>query len=304
MHLTSLLLVLDEEYNHNDCILDAISSAGMKCELLVYNSRCENPIVIEELRNISTVFIDHDSILEASYSEAVNSLLSISSGDFICIMQSIGYLEQDWMLKLREASERLFKSGIIYINTVDSIENNDYALNSNDELEPIQNNDNKVENIIFFKNNFLSIIGGLHPQLSSTLAFNHFAKRFYFSGFTNYAVPGNSMIKMYSYQDTMTTSPLNFREISKQTERSRDYFIPLFPKTASHDALIESLSSHGEALFSVKLGAVVLTKLKLSKLELEEFTQIADTFSVNIELLPASYYDNNILKNRILILFK
>lgn len=304
MYLTSVIVVLDQYFNSQDCLLDSIDKAGSKCELLVYNNGCTNEQALIALKSASTYFQDHDSIIEASYSECVNSLLSVSQGDHICIMHSFGYLDQDWMLKMREATDRVFKSGIVYINEVDLSEHNDYALNNQEELEPIQNNDNKVQNILFFKKQFLSIIGGLHPNLCSTSAISHFARRFYFSGFTNFAVPGNSMIRLHTHVDTVQSSQSEYKASLDHLTKTKDYFIPLFSQTENHSRLIEALKEYGEPLFSLKLGAVVLTSQKLSNLDLVNLTVLASNNSASIELLPASYYDNNVLKNRILLLFK
>jgi hypothetical protein len=304
VYLTSVIVVLDQHFNSQDCLLDAIEKSGCKCELLVYNNSCQDNEVKEALKKASTHFIDTDSIIEASYSECVNSLLSISQGDHICIMHSFGYLEQDWMLKLREANDRVFNSGIVYINEVDHVEYSDYALNNQEELESIQNNDNKVQNILFFKKQFLSIIGGLHPNLCSTSAISHFARRFYFSGFTNFAVPGNSMLRLHTYVDTLQSTQLEYKQSLDHLTKSKNFFVPLFQQTEKHFNLINDLSAFGEALFSLKLGAGILTSQKLSTPDLIQLTTIADNNSASIELLPASYYDNNVLKNRILLLFR
>lgn len=304
MYLTSVLIVLDEYFQGIDCFHDAINRAGAKCEILVYNNGCSDPSIVSSIQEVSTYYQSHNSMIEASYSECVNSLLCLAQGDYICIMHSVGYLEDDWIVKMKESQERIFKSGIVYVHEVDQAEFSDYALNQKDELEPIQNNDNKVQNILFFKKQFLSIVGGLHNNLCSNSAIAHFARRFYFSGFTNYSIPGNTMIRVHTYTDTVRSSQAEYKSSIESLNRSKEYFLPIVVKSAKHEALIEALSEFGESLFSHKLGAVVLTQHKINHPDLIKLNEIATQIGSSIEILPASYYDNNVLKNRILLVFR
>lgn len=304
MYLTSVLIVLDEYFQDIDCFYDAINRAGAKCEILVYNNGCKDEMIISSIQENATHYQSHNSLIEASYSECVNSLLCLAQGDYICIMHSVGYLEDDWIVKMKESQERIFKSGIVYVHEVDQAVHMDYALNLKDELEPIQNNDNKVQNILFFKKQFLSIVGGLHTNLCSNSAIAHFARRFYFSGFTNYSIPGNTMIRVHTYTDTVRSSQAEYKASLELLNRSKDYFVPLVTKQAKHEALIEALNDFGESLFSHKLGAVVLTQHKMNQMDLIKLNHIASELGSSIEILPASYFDNNVLKNRILLVFR
>ena len=71
MYLTSVLLVINENFDSVDTLEDNIKYAGSRIELVVYNNHCKNEIVLSYLKQLATKFIDNSTPIVFNISECI-----------------------------------------------------------------------------------------------------------------------------------------------------------------------------------------------------------------------------------------
>ena len=296
MYLTSVLLVINENFDSVDTLEDNIKYAGSRIELVVYNNHCKNEIVLSYLKQLATKFIDNSTPIEFTFSECINELLRVASGEYICVFQDYPLLCENWLQKLLISHNEILKSGVISINEWSTNEIA-YHLDKNDNLQATYSKDNLVNGLPFFRKDLIYSIGGFDPQLNGVYAIWDFCNRTAINGYYNYFVPNTSMIKENSYNDSYETNPAFYKRYS--ASKNQESFIPIFTPSEQTPVVMKVIKKkiNCSIQYSVKLGAIVFVKPYLNSEDLIVLSQILNEYQLSIELFSSSTYEENILKN-------
>lgn len=303
MYLTSVLLVINENFDSVDTLEDNLKYAGSRVELIVYNNHCQNEKVLSSLKQLATKFIDNFTPIEFSFSECINELLRVASGEYISVFQDYPLLCENWLQKLLFFHNEILKSGVISVNEWSTNEIA-YHLDKNDNLQATYSKDNLVNGVPFFRKDLIYSIGGFDPQLNGLYAIWDFCKRTSMNGFYNYFVPNTSMIKESSYKDTYETNLAFYKRYS--ASKNQESFIPIFTPLEQTPVVMEVIKKkiNCSIQFSVKLGAIVFVKPSLNSEDLMVLSQILNEYQLSIELFSSSTYEENILKNSMVAIIR
>ena len=300
MNLTSVLIVLNEEFNALDVLQDNMKVAGSKIQLLVYNHGCKDPETIDSIKAISSEYIEDFSPIKKTFSECCNQLLRIASGKFICVFYEYGYLEDHWLSMLIDYHKSIPKSGVLGINNF-SLMDTSYEMNEQyDLVEVYRNEENIVHGIIFFDKDVLVTIGGFKPHLNLEYLQWDFCNRLSLHGYINYCVPGNSLIKHSKYVDTYFTSSHEYQKEKKLNTIST--YVKIYHVQESDKALLKDLNQNLDINFyySEKFGSIVFITDNLKPLQLQVINVLLTKHNMQLELKSVSYFEEYLLKNSIL----
>ena len=150
MNLTSILVVINDQTNDISNIQDNIKYAGSKVQLFVYNNHCENDILIDRLKKISTIWIDNHTPFIKTFSDCVNELLRLCQADYICVSREDALLSENWLQKLIETYNLIESSGIISVNDLRTSEGN-YQLTKDNTLEWVYSSEFRINNFAFLE---------------------------------------------------------------------------------------------------------------------------------------------------------
>ena len=300
MNLTSVLVVLNEEFNALDVLQDNIKVAGSKIQLLVYNHGCQDQETIEAIKELSSEYIEDFSPIKKSFSECCNILFRIASGKFVCIVYDYGYLEYYWLSMLIDSHNNIPKSGIVAINNLSCLDTS-YEMNQQYELVPVyRNEENIVSGIILFDREILVTIGGLKPNLNLEYAAWDFCNRLSLYGYINYFVPGTSIIKHSKYVDSYFTS--NGEYLKEKKSNKICTHVKIYEIQESDQLFIDDLKSNLDISlnYSDKFGSVIFITDTLKPLQLQVLGIFLTKHNKQLELKSISYFEDFTLKNSIL----
>jgi len=299
MYLTSVLLVINENFDSVDTIKDNLKYAGSRVELVVYNNHCQNEEIVEQMKVLSTKYISNFTPIEYSFSECINELFRIASGEFICIIQDYSLFCEDWLKSLIDSHNLIRKSGVISLNDWSTSEIA-YHLDINDNLTATYSEDGRVNGIPFFKKELLYTIGGFDPKLNELFCIWDFCDRVTINGYYNYFVPDTSMIKETGYIDSYFTNKADY--LKTISLRSKETFFPIFQPTELTPIVIESLKKKipCSIQYSQKLGAIVFAKDNLNSSDIIVLASILKEYNLDLDLLPSSLFEQTILKSSLI----
>jgi len=293
MNLTSILVVINDETTDVSTIKDNLKYAGSKTQLLVYNNYCLNEKIINELKPLATTWIANIDIFK-NYSECVNELLRITTGDYIFVARESALYCEDWLKMLINSHNFIESSGVISINDFSTSEGI-YQLSKENTLEWVYGNDFRINNHAFFKRELLFTIGGFNEQLNGVYAFWDFCDRSRLQGFFNYFVPNTSMIKLSIYFDDYYLEPTP----SEFEKREIVTFFKIFNlNTKSKQNLDQLLNEFGNNFtFNDKLGCIVFShKHELGLERIVNLSQSLNQLNLEMRLFCSSYFENDVLK--------
>ena len=300
MNLTSVLVVLNEEFNALDVLQDNLKVAGSKIQLLVYNHGCQDRETIEAIKELSSEYIEDFSPIKKSFSECCNILFRIASGKFVCIVYDYGYLDYHWLSMLIDSHINISKSGIVAINNLSCLDSS-YEMNQQYELVPVyRNEENIVSGIILFNREILVTIGGLKPNMHLEYAIWDFCNRLSLFGYINYFVPGTSIIKHSRYVDSYFTSNGEYLK-EKQSNKICSH-VKIYEIQESDQAFIDDLNSNLDISldYSDKFGSVIFITDTLKPLQIQVIGIFLTKHNKQLELKSISYFEDFTLKNSIL----
>jgi hypothetical protein len=296
MYLTSVLLVINENFNSVDTVKENLKHAGSRVELVVYNNHCQNEKIIAEIKAIASKYINNFTPIEFSFSECINELFRVSSGDYICVFHEYSLLCDNWVKSLIHSHKLIHKSGVISINDWSTNEIA-YHLDFTDNLSATYSSNEIVNGLPFFKKELLYSIGGFDPKINGLFCVWDFCKRANINGYYNYFVPDTSLIKENCFIDDYITHKKEFSKI--QSSRTSETFIAIFqPTNITSVAIIELKQRLTDSIqYSDKLGAIVFVKDSLNSYDINELNSILSQFNLTIDLFASSVFDETILKN-------
>jgi len=296
MNLTSFLVVINENTSDVSNIADNLKYAGSKTQLFVYNNYCDNATVINQLKTISTVWVDNPTPFVQTFSECVNDLLRLCQSDFICVSREDALLSEDWLKKLIEKHNSIENSGVISVNDLSTHEGN-YQLNKENNLEWVYSHEFRINNFAFFKTDLVYKIGGFNPSINGIFAFWDFCERATLKGFYNYFVPETNMIKQNEYIDHFQIHEIHSLGTFKR--RKKEEFIKIFNCTEKDEFNLIMLSEKFGDLFSYndKLGCLVFNKKnELSIATVSDLAIHLTLLNLKMDLYCSSFFENDILK--------
>ena len=299
MYLTSVLLVINENFDSVDKIKDNLKYAGSRVELVVYNNHCQNAEIVEQIKSLSTKCIDNFTPIEFTFSECINELFRIASGEYFCIIQEYSLFCEDWLKSLIDSHNLIRKSGVISVNDWSTSEIA-YHLDTNENLSATYSLDGRVNGVPFFKKELLYTIGGFDPKLNELFCIWDFCDRVTINGYYNYFVPDTSMIKETCYNDSYTTNKADY--LKTISLRSKETFFPIFQPTEITPIVIERLKKKISCSiqYSQKLGAIVFAKDNLNSNDLIQLASILNEYELTIDLFPSSLFEQTILKSSLI----
>jgi hypothetical protein len=293
MKLTSFLLVINESTTDVSNLLDNIKYAGSRVQLLVFNNFCYNTKIINQLKEIASIWIDNSTPFVQNFSECVNELLRLANGEFICVAREDALICSDWLSTLIETHTLVLNSGVISVNDFSTTEGN-YQLTVFDDMHWVYNKDFRINNFAFFRKDLIYKIGGFDTKLNGVYAFWDFCDRAMAVGFYNYFVPKTSMIRESLYLDHFTEpTPKEFKN------RKISDFVSVFKLTPKAEFNIKKLSTESNGVFTYneKLGAIIFTQK--NEINLQFLKVLADNIEklqLEMNLSCSSYFENNVLK--------
>jgi hypothetical protein len=294
MNLTSILVVINDATKDVSNIKDNLKYAGSKTQLLVYNNHCLNEKIINELKPLATTWISNIDIFK-NYSECVNELLRITTGDYIFVAREDALYSEDWLKMLINSHNFIESSGVISIYDFSTSEGT-YQLTKNNSLDWVYGNDFRINNHAFFKRELIFTIGGFNEQLNGVYAFWDFCDRSRLQGFFNYFVPNTSMIRSSYYLDDYYAEPTP----SEFKKREVVTFFKIFNlNTKSKENLNQLLKEYRGRNFTYndKLGCIVFSHKNELGLDLiVSLSQSLSNLNLEMRLFCSSYFENEVLK--------
>ena len=293
MNLTSMLVVLNDQTNDISNIQDNIKYAGSKVQLLVYNNHCDNEKIKDNLKKISTIWVDNKTPFIKTFSECTNELLRLCQADYICVSREDALLSENWLKKLIETYDFIESSGIISVNDLSTNEGN-YQLTKYNTLEWVYSNEFRINNFAFFRTDLIYKIGGFNPDMNGVYAFWDICDRARLKGYYNYFVPDTNMIKQSQYADHFPEP--NLKQFNSRTIEP---FFKIFNFSTPDKSNLEALCLKFGSLFDYndKLGCIVFSKK--NELSIETISSLAKelkALKLKMDLYCSSYFENDILK--------
>lgn len=293
MNLTSVLVIINDMTMDVSNIRDNLKYAGSKTQLLVYNNLCRNQNVINELQKASSVWVENNTPFLKNYSECVNELLRISSGDFICFSREDGLYCENWLKSLIEWNNFVENTGVISIYDFSTNEGT-YQLTKENTLEWVYSSNFRINNFAFFKRELIFKIGGLNETINGVYSIWDFCDRARIKGFFNYFVPNTSRIQCSVYTDHfLEPNPSQF-EKRKVLE-----FFKIFNLNIETENKLKTLTAKfGDYFtFQEKLGSIVFSKKNELDFDfLNELCNCLLNMNLQIKLYSSSYFENDVLK--------
>lgn len=302
MYLTSVLLVINDNFNAVDIIEENLKCAGSRLQLLVYNNGCRTSEIISEVQSLSTLFLENNSPIEKTFPECINELLRVSSGEFIFVMDQYSYFEEDWLKRLCDSYSN-FKSGVISFGKINNL-STEYVLDSNENLVAVYNEKNTINQLPFFKKELIYVIGGFNPSYNAKFSIIDFSYRlFNLHGYINYYIPELNYVSYSEYVDHYL---LNSKQINKQIIECKNNFIELFELTPEVNNIMDQLkmSFKDKIVFSKKLGAIFINDQSLDQENIALIDKVVSDNNLDIKMFPQSYFEDYILKSSIIILIR
>ena len=293
MNLTSILVVINDQTNDISNIQDNIKYAGSKVQLFVYNNHCENDVLIDTLKKISTIWIDNHTPFIKTFSDCVNELLRLCQADYICVSREDALLSENWLQKLIETYNLIDSSGIISINDLRTSEGN-YQLTKDNTLEWVYSSEFRINNFAFFRTDLIYKIGGFNPNLNGVYSFWDICDKARLKGYYNYFVPNTNMIKQSIYTDHFPEPTLK-----QFNSRNQEEFIKIFNFPPPDKNNLDKLSLKFGSLFDYndKLGCLVFSKKnELSLHTISSLAKDLKSLQLKMDLYCSSYFENDILK--------
>lgn len=293
MNLTSMLIVINDQTEDISNIPDNVKYAGSKVQLLVYNNHCENEMLMEKLKKISTIWVDNLTPFIKTFSECVNELLRLCQSDYICVSREDALYSENWLKKLIESYTLIESSGVISINDLSTSEGN-YQLTKYNTLEWVYCNEFRINNFAFFKTDLIYKIGGFNPEINGVFAFWDICDRARLKGYYNYFVPETNLIKQNLYFDHFTEPSFN-----EFNSRKIEEFVKIFNLSSLDKDALEQLSLKFGNLFDYndKLGCIIFSKKnELSLNTISSMSKELKALKLKMDLYCSSYFENDILK--------
>lgn len=293
MNLTSLLVVINENTTDVSSISENIKCSGSRIQLLVYNNFCNNENIITQLKEISSTWLEPSTPFILNYSECVNELLRIATGDYICVTRQDCILYEDWLKVLIDSHTLIQSSGVISINDFSTSEGN-YQLTKNNDLTWVYTDKFRINNFAFFNRELLFKIGGFNEHLNGQYVFWDFCDRAMLFGFYNYFVPYSSMIKLSEYTDHFLIP--TYKEF--QYHKTDSYY-PLFQLSITDKENLRILTDELGKVFNFheKLGCLIF--IKKDSINIDFILKLCNKLSalnLGMELYSTSYFENDLLK--------
>lgn len=304
MALTSVILIVDRYFEDQEIIVDNLKNANSSVELLILNNF---GYVIPELKDLSTQYIESNSIIEMNFAECVNVLLPYCSGEYIVVFYDYGYLFSDWLKNLIASYNKIENSGVLSI--ISDCQGEEFNLpNSNKELSFFLNQDenmdckyfdnNVVSGIIFFSNSLLKQLGAFNTSLNEKYLFWEYCHRAGLIGKYNYYNTDDYCIKISNYTSAYASSLKDYQREIKNIE----IFKILNPEI-DHSVLINKLKENGlEADYTKKMNCVVAIKQEFNQHELAIVHKLCNECQYEFQIICTGYFDDYIWKGRVAIL--
>lgn len=306
MKLTSVILIVDRYFEDQEIIVENLKKANSSFELLVYNNFGN---VIPELKEMSTKFLQSNSIIELNFAECVNSLLPYCTGDYICILYDYGYLFDNWLLNCLKTHTKIDQSGVVGIMSSEqhtemslSIVDNQICqfLNNEDELEFRYCSDNLVDGIVLFSKELLSQLGGLNTNLNQKYVFWEYSYRAGTLGKYNYYNIEDYIIKISEYTSAYSSTKKEYtREI-----KTNEIFKILNPDIDYNQIIQELRANQIEAEYTKKMNCVYVIDKSFDQELIEKISEICKKNNFTFEVICTGYYVDYLWKGRVAILIK
>lgn len=293
MNLTSVLVVINDQTTDVSNVKDNLKYAGSKTQLFVFNNHCKDQRLITELQSITTTWVENQTPFIKTFSECVNELLRISSGDFICVAREDALYCENWLLRLIESCNLIENTGIISLNDFSTSEGT-YQLTKDNNLEWVYTKDFRINNFAFFRRDLIFKIGGFNENINGVYAFWDLCDRARQMGFLNYFVPNTTMIKLSVYTDDLpepTPEQFNKRKIIQ--------FFKIFNLTQKDLKNIQTLTENfGDIFyFQENMGCIIFSKK--NEMDFDIIAKLCSNFlnlNLNMVLYSSSYFQNDVLK--------
>ena len=261
MELITVCLVVNQLTTEHDLNLFAenLKISGAQKEVIIY----DNKSGLTDL-NFFGKTIQNESIYIYSWSECVNQILRIASGNYFFLYYENAIYNQDWLKQLYNYYSQTYQSGCSSIYTEIGNVTEDYILSKSDELMPVFPS-NKFQGCLFFNRSLLESIGGFNVKLSGSNACNEYILRSKSLGKMNYFVPNQSKISLSEYNDFPGILNLENQDWQNYFDPAK-VFIQLFRSTNKNESILSFIKTNldPDAIYCKYRGAVIFSKNYLS----------------------------------------
>lgn len=280
MDLISVCFVVNQETTQHDINLFAenILFSGIHCEIIIFNNNCK--AVIPE--KLGTIYQNNPAIIN-SWSDCINQLLRIASGNFFFIYFENCIFEKDWLKNLFQTHTQSFLSGCSSIYTELQNLQESHIITKDELLIPVYQTD-EFQGCLFFNRQLLESIGGFNERLGAENACNEYLLRTKTIGKINYCIPEMSKITYGKYNDFSGS-------VFIENDNWKNYFddINLFhqicyPTTEQKNVLAYIQSTiDKDAIFCRFRGCIIFSKDILSPTDLSTLISISKTHKISFK---------------------
>lgn len=301
MFLTSVVLIVDRYFEDQEIIVDNLKNANSSVELLILNNF---GYVSPELKDLSTQYVESNSIIEMNFAECVNVLLPYCSGDYILILQDYGYLDYDWLKNLISSHQFIENSGVISIlsnNQEDQFFNDKqlcFFLNVDENMDCRYFDNNLVSGLMFFSKELLSQLGALNNKLNQKYVLWEYCYRAGLLGKFNYYLLNHYSIKISEYTSAYSSNLKQYKKEINQTE-----IFKILNPDIDYSLIIEKLKENSiDAEYTKKINCVIAIKTEFKQDQLAVINEVCKELNYTYKIICTGYYDNYIWKGRVALI--
>ena len=301
MALTSVILIVDRYFEDQEIIVDNLKNANSSVELLILNNF---GFVIQELKDLSTHYIESNSIIEMNFAECVNVILPYCSGDYILILHDYGYLNFDWLKNLITSYKSIENSGVVSIlsNTQEDQFLYDkelcFFLNVKEDMDCRYFDKNLVSGLMFFSKELLGQLGALNTKLNQKYVFWEYCFRAGLLGKYNYYLLNEYCIKIVEYTSAYCTTLKEYKNQINQIE-----IFKILNPDVDYSLIIQKLKQNNiDAEYTKKINCVIAIKNEFQQDQLAVINEICKELNYSYKIICTGYYDNYIWKGRVALL--
>jgi hypothetical protein len=163
--------------------------------------------------------------------QVYNCLLRKSTGDYVCIIPSGLFLQENWLTELIYYYKNIAKSGVVSV--VDDTKSAELVSFLSSDTETMVNvfspPENFVNSLVFVDRQHFYFVGAIDETVYlSGNELNQFALRCAFMGFFNYCIPSVTAFSSGFPQVTEDEeSDTNFANSIKEMRKAKNYYLPL-----------------------------------------------------------------------------
>ncbi len=164
-------------------------------------------------------------------SKVYNDLIRMATGDYVCIIPSGLFLQENWLTELIYYYKNIAKSGVVSV--VDDSSSAELISFLSTDTENMINvflpPENFISSLVFVDRQHFYLIGAIDETVYlAGNEINQFALRCAMMGFFNYCIPSiTAFFSGHSRRIEDEESDLNFATSIKEMRRARNYYLPL-----------------------------------------------------------------------------